>query len=67
MNTSLLVGRLLDRGEHDVAEALATCVVNPKLRKVVLCYLPPRAVMKALTTREVPLEKLDIKIPPWVC
>ena len=67
MDNSSLVGLPPDGGEHDVAEALATCVVSPKLRRVVMCYLPPRPVMKALTTREVPLEKLEIKVPLWVC
>ena len=49
-----------DGGEHDVAEALAKCVVNTKLRRVVMVGLPPLPVMKALTTRKVPLEELMI-------
>ena len=64
MFTSSLVGP--DRGEHDVAEALAKCVVNTKLRRVKIQSLPPLPVMKGLTTREVPLEELVIS-PPWVC
>jgi hypothetical protein len=39
-----------DDEEHDVAEALAKCVVNPKLRRVVMWSLPPLPVMKGLTT-----------------
>ena len=66
MDTSSLVG-LPDGGEDDVAEALATCVVSLKLRRVVMWYLPPLPVIKALTTREVPLEELEILPPLWVC
>ena len=67
MFTSSLVGHLPpDGGEHDVAKALAKCVVNPKLRRVVMWSLPPLPVMKGLTTREVPLEELVI-CPHWVC
>ena len=62
MFTSSLVG-----GEHDVAEALAKCAVNTKLRRVVMEGLPPLPVTKALTTREVPLEELVIRHPRWVC
>ena len=62
MFTSSLVG-----GEHDVAEALAKCAVNPKLRRVEMVFLPALSVMKGLTTREVPLEELVIKISLWVC
>ena len=53
--------------EHDVAEALAKCVVYTKLRRVEMKFLPPLTVMKGLTTREVPLEELVIKISPGVC
>ena len=53
-------------GEHDVAEALAKCVVNTKLRRVVV-HPSPLCVMKALTTREVPLEELVITFPHRVC
>ena len=68
MFTSSLVGHLSpEGGEHDVAEALAKCVVNTKLRRVVMLFLPPLPVMRALTTREVPLEELVIQYPPWVC
>jgi hypothetical protein len=56
-----------DGGEHDVAEALAKCVVNPVLRRVEMWFLPPLPVIKALTRREVPLEELVIQSPPWVC
>ena len=56
-----------DDGGDDVAEALATtCVVNTKLRRVKLEYIPPLPVMKLLATRQVPLEELVI-LPPWVC
>ena len=67
MDTSSLVGFRLDGGEDDVAEALATCVVSPKLRRVAMGHLPLLPVMKAITTREVPLEELVILVPPWVC
>ena len=66
MFTSSLVGHP-GGGEHDVAEALAKCVVNSKLRRVAMWSLPPLPVMKGLTTREVPLEELVIMDPPWVC
>ena len=62
MFTSSLVG-----GEHDVAEALAKCVVNTQLRRVEMMDLPTLPVMEALTTREVPLEELVIKYSYWVC
>jgi hypothetical protein len=54
-----------DGGEHDVAEALAKCAVNTKLRRVVMEGLPPLPVMKGLTTREAPLEELIIISSPW--
>ena len=61
MFTSSLVGLYSPDGrEHDVAEALAKCVVNTKLRRVEMEHLPPLPVMKALTTRDVPLEELVI-------
>ena len=62
MFTSSLVG-----GEHDVAEALAKCVVNAKLRRVEMVGLPPLPVMNGLTTRAVPLEELGIWYSHWVC
>ena len=64
--THLYVG-FPDGGEDDLAEALATCVVSLKLRRVEMWWLPPRPVIKALTIREVPLEELEIMFPPWVC
>ena len=68
MNTSSLVGlHPPDGGEHDVAEALATCIVSPKLRRVAIWDLPSLPIMKALTRREVPLDKLEILFPLWVC
>ena len=68
MLTFSLVGPLSpDGGEHDVAEALAKCVVNTKLRRVEMKGLPPLPVIEALTTREVPLEELEIYSPYWVC
>jgi hypothetical protein len=39
-----------DDEEHDVAEALAKCVVSTKLRRVEMESLPPLPVMKGLTT-----------------
>ena len=67
MFTSSLVGLdSPDGGEHDVAEALAKCVVNRKLRRVEMRFLPLLPVMKGLTTRDVPLEELVI-YPPLVC
>ena len=66
MFTFSLVGHR-DSGVHDVAEALAKCVVNPKLRRVEIWFLPTLPVMKGLTTREVPLEELVIQYPRWVC
>ena len=49
----------------DVAEALAiTCIANTKLRRVKMWDMPFLPVMKALTTRQVPLEKLEMT---WVC
>ena len=66
MFTSSLVG-FPDGGKHDVAEALAKCVVNAELRRVEIEGLPALPVMKALTTREVALEELVIHSPHWVC
>ena len=68
MFTSSLVGPLSpDGGEHDVAEALAKCVVYTKLRRVEMEDLPPLPVMKGLTTRKVQLEELVIQYPHQVC
>ena len=68
MFTSSLVGSVFpDDGRHDIAEALAKCVVYTKLRRVEMQSLPPLPVIKALTTREVPLEELVIIDPHWVC
>ena len=67
MFTSSFVGLLSpDGGEIDVAQALAKCVVNVQLRRVLIRYLPTLPLMKLLTTREVPLEELVIS-PLWVC
>ena len=52
---------------HDVAEALAVCVINTKLRKVDMWHLPYLPVMEALTTREAPLAELEIWSLPVVC
>ena len=60
------IGALSSDEKHDVAEALAKCVVNTKLRRVEMEDPPPLPVMKALTTREVPLEELVMKVPYWV-
>ena len=56
-----------DDDDDDVAEALATtCVVNTKLRRVVINFASPLPVLKLLATRQVPLEELEIS-PPVVC
>ena len=53
--------------DEDVAKALATiCVANTKLRRVRMAFVSPLPVMKSLSTREVPLEELQID-PPLVC
>ena len=56
-----------DGGEHDVAEALAKCIANTKLREVQMKDLPPLPVMKTSAAREAPLEKLKIFSSQWVC
>ena len=53
--------------DNDASEALAiTCVANTKLKRVKMMDISPLPVMKLLTTRQVPLEKLVIN-PPLVC
>ena len=56
-----------DDDDEDVAKALATiCVANTKLGRVKIAIVSPLPVMKSLSTREVPLEELQIN-PPLVC
>ena len=68
MFNSSLVGPFSPDGrEHDVAEALAKCVVYTKLRRVEMVDLPLLPIMEALTIREVPLEELVISYLFSVC
>ena len=50
--------------DDDVAEVLATtCVANTNLTRVKMVDIEPLPVMKSLTTRQVPLEELEIDTP----